>query len=58
MKAEQVSEDSRFEAELSNELGNEGFVLLAHVFSARKDDAVHRFEGSCVLMISQSSNRA
>lgn len=30
MKAEQVSEDSRFEAELSNELGNEGFALLAH----------------------------
>lgn len=30
MKAEQVSEISRLEAELNNELGNEGFALLAH----------------------------
>jgi CheY-like chemotaxis protein len=30
MKAEQVNEINRFEAELSDEIGNEGFALLAH----------------------------
>jgi len=30
MKSEQVSEVSRFEAELSDGIGNEGFALLAH----------------------------